>query len=154
MAQIETLMLANHAESVNGLLYVHGGGWSHHWRPPLAADNPPSQFAVAATFLLEPAEARTETAFTFAIVDASGNEVMRADGNLAANPGAPSGPQLRTSVALNAAMAFPVEGAYTLSAEISGAAGKSLLFWVHDQPPPDGTELSTEPPGAGTGGYL
>jgi len=29
---IEALMLANHVEAVNGLLYMSGGGWTDHYR--------------------------------------------------------------------------------------------------------------------------
>jgi hypothetical protein len=154
MAQIETLMLANHAESLNGLLYVHGGGWSHHWRPGPTDQAPPSQFAIAATFLLEPTEAQAEQTFALVVTDTAGNELMRADGNLGANPAAGSGPAQRTSVALNATMVFPTEGAYTLTAEIAGAPGRTLAFWVHDQP----DQGADSPPDTGydapTGGYL
>src|SRR5665213_3177253 len=36
--EIENMILANHVEAVNGLLYISGGGWTDHWRP--AATNP------------------------------------------------------------------------------------------------------------------
>ena len=34
-AQFELLCLANHVEAINGLLYMTGGGWTEHHRPPL-----------------------------------------------------------------------------------------------------------------------
>ena len=51
MAELEILMLANHAEAANGLLYVLGGGWTHHWRPPPPSEGPvqPSTIDIHAT---------------------------------------------------------------------------------------------------------
>lgn len=146
MARIENLMLANHAESVNGLLYVHGGGWTHHWRGADAGEHA-SQLAVAATVLLE---GEAEVPFVVIVRAAGGDEVLRADGMLHGSAGGP-GEQVRTGIALNASVIFPGEGAYELTAEIGGQAGPVVGFWVHDRVPDPGSP-DTEP--GGTAGYL
>ena len=162
MAEVETLMLANHAEALNGLLYVHGGGWSHHWRhaPPSGQPPMPSQFGIAATFLLDPPETGTRLPFVLRIVSEKGEEVMRADGALERGgtpPPAIAETQFRTAVALNASVAFPHEGVYTLAAEIAGNVGPDVAFWVHDQPPPGMTAPMPTETDSGTAsatGYL
>jgi len=162
MAEVETLMLANHAEALGGLLYVHGGGWSHHWRQALPSGQPPmpSQFGIAATFLLDPPETRTRLPFVLRIISEQGEEVMRAEGAL--ERGGTPAPALdetrfRTTVALNASVTFPHEGIYTLAAEIAGRIGPNVAFWVHDQPPPGITASTPTEPDQGTTrttGYL
>jgi hypothetical protein len=148
MARIETLMLANHAESVNGLLYVHGGGWSHHWRG--AEPTHPSQFAVAATVLLDAGEGPNGVPFTILVRSETGEEVLRAEGVLQ-GPAAQMGEGVRTGIAVNANVVFPHEGPYTLTAEIAGAQGPSVAFWVHDRASDAG---SPEPDPGQTAGYL
>lgn len=155
MARIETLMLANHAESINGLLYVHGGGWSHHWREPGTGARQ-SQFAVAATVLLAPGEGPEGVPFVLRILSSQGEEVLRADGMLQGPPTA-DGQEVRTGIAMNANVVFPHEGPYTLNAEIGGVTGPTVPFWVHDRPEDDGTAEgsgSSEPDYGGSAGYL
>ena len=155
MAQVETLMLANHAESLNGLLYIHGGGWSHHWRGQVAGsqDPAPSQFAIATTFLLDAGETGRPHAFVVRVASDRGEEVLRAEGSLdGGTPGSAEAP-FRTGVALNASVPFPHEGTYTLTAEIDGRGGAAVVFWVHDSAPgaaqpPSGADSGT------TSGYL
>lgn len=151
MAQIETLMLANHAESVNGLLYVHGGGWSHHWRGPDPGERA-SQLAVAATVLLGAGDGVEGVPFIVSIRSEKGEEVFRADGMLH-GPAGELGQSVRTGIALNASIVFPHEGAYTLTAEIAGSAGPNVAFWVHDRSSGE-SEATAQPDSGGTTGYL
>lgn len=154
MAEVENLMLANHAESVNGLLYLHGGGWSHHWRlvPPPNEPMPPSQFAVAVTFLVEPDEIEGQHPFVITVRAESGEDVVRAEGTIGPLPPAQGGGEIyRSSVALNASVPFPREGAYTLTAEIAGRMGPAVGFWVHDTMPPG--EAPSDGPSS-SAGYL
>jgi hypothetical protein len=84
MAEVETLMLANHAEATNGLLYVLGGAWTHHWRPPPAAGEQaqPSSISVAAVFLVQPDEVGRQHSFLFRIEPEEGEEILRLEGDL------------------------------------------------------------------------
>jgi hypothetical protein len=135
VAEIEGVMLANHAEAVNGLLYVSGGGWSHHWRGPHQAGQPvPSQIAFAATITAPAKEPSTDLSFTVRITAASGSEVMRATGTMTMGRG-DSVSVKRGAIAGNIGIAFPDQGRYELTVEIPGSR-RSVEFWVHDQPMP------------------
>jgi hypothetical protein len=160
--EIETLLLANHAEVVNGLLYVHGGGWSHHWRAVTAgAPTAPSQIAVAATFLLDPTERGGAQPFSIAIRDEAGEEVVRADGSFEVGRDEPrtrTPERRRLAFAANIGVAFPHEGRYTVTAEAMGNPPAVVEFWVHDGPPGAGSAPApggdAPAPPAGTGGYI
>src|SRR5438128_8666025 len=82
MAELEILMLANHAEAANGLLYVLGGGWTHHWRPPPPSEGPvqPSTIAIAAAFLIGRAESQDHP-FSLRIEGEGGEEILRMEGS-------------------------------------------------------------------------
>jgi hypothetical protein len=135
MAEVETVMLANHAEAVNGLLYVTGGGWSHHWRGPRQTDQPvPSQVAFAATITAPPTEPASDISFTVRITGGDGAEVMRADGTMSMGSGDATSIK-RAPLAGNFGIAFPGDGRYELTVEIPGSR-RSVEFWVHDQPMP------------------
>jgi hypothetical protein len=156
MPEVEMLMLANHAEVVNGLLYVHGGGWSHHWRGPAppGQPRPPSQIAIAATFLLDPAEAAPSQPFAIRIRDEAGVEILRADGSfeVAAAEPASGRERRRLAFAANVGVVFPHEGRYTVSAEAMGRPALTVELWVHDDGPAGGPAVP-EPPRT-TGGYI
>jgi hypothetical protein len=156
MPEVETLMLANHAEVVNGLLYVHGGGWSHHWRGGVAPGqpHPPSQMAIAATFLLDPSEAAPNQPFAIRIRDEAGVEILRADGSfeVEAAEQASRSERRRLAFAANVGVAFPHEGRYTVSAEAMGHPALTVELWVHDGGP-TGVPTVPEPPRT-TGGYI
>ena len=155
MAQVETLMLANHAEALNGLLYVHGGGWSHHWRAVNEGQPPPSQFAIAATFLIDPSELGRDFPVVFRIVSDEGEEILKAEGPLqAAGKMGPGETYSRAAIAVNANVVFPHEGAYTISTSIGETGGSGVVFWVHDQAPPGAHPADPDSDPGATGGYL
>jgi hypothetical protein len=156
MPEIETLMLANHAEVVNGLLYVHGGGWTHHWRGVAlqGQQRPPSQIAIAATFLLGPDEAAPSQPFAIRIRDETGVEILRADGSFEVGAAeASSRPEhRRLAFAANVGVVFPHEGRYTVSAEAMGSPALEVELWVHDAGP--GAPATQPKPPHTTGGYI
>lgn len=140
MAQVETLMLANHAEAVNGLLYIHGGGWTHHWRGAEIPDQarPPSAIAVAVTFVVPSKEAARPHPFVLAIRPPAEDEadVFRVEGSFAVTPGSGSAEEFhRNCLAVNLSVTFPTEGRYVLSCELPGQGRRESVFWVHDQQP-------------------
>jgi hypothetical protein len=159
MPEVEMLMLANHAEVLNGLLYVQGGGWSHHWRPMLAPGQPPppSQIAIAATFILDPTESATSQPFTIRVRDEGGEEILRADGNFEVGGERPRAPEhRRLAFGANVGIVFPHDGRYTVAAEAMGHPALTLEFWVHDAQPDEGRpggDPAPEPPRT-TGGYI
>src|SRR5436190_17975990 len=122
MAELEILMLANHAEATNGLLYVLGGGWTHHWRPPPPprdqGQGQPSAIAIAAAFLIDGAE-DAEHPFSLRIEDAAGSDVLRAEGSFrVGDPQAAAEFPTRNVFAVNASVVFVCTGAYRLVGEM------------------------------------
>jgi hypothetical protein len=156
VVEVETVMLANHAEALNGLLYVSGGGWSHHWRGPRPAGQPaPSQVAFAATITASAKESVAEIPFTVLINGAGPGEIMRATGTMSIGSGDAKS-QRRAALAGNFGIAFPDEGRYELTVEIPGSR-RTVEFWVHDQvmPAPPEAPASGTPPGPETTrGYI
>jgi len=156
VAEVESLMLANHAEALNGLLYIAGGGWSHHWRGPRPPGQPmPSQIAFAATITAPATEQVGEIAFTVRISGGEDSEVMRADGTMNIGPGDDRSIK-RAALAGNFGIAFPADGRYELSVEIPGSR-RSVEFWVHDQPMPEAGQPPESPTVSGpesTFGYI
>jgi hypothetical protein len=144
MAEVETVMLANHAEAVNGLLYVTGGGWSHHWRGPRQTGQPmPSQVAFAATITAPATEPAADIPFTVRITGGDGSEVMRADGTMSMGSGDATSIK-RAPLAGNFGIAFPTDGRYQLTVEIPGSR-RSVEFWVHDQAMPAPSQPAEQP---------
>jgi hypothetical protein len=159
VAEVETVMLANHAEAMNGLLYVSGGGWSHHWRGPRPGGQPaPSQVAFAATITASATETVGEIPFIVLINGAGAGEIMRATGTMTIGSGDAKS-QRRAALAGNFGIAFPGEGRYELTVEIPGSR-RTVEFWVHDQampatPGPPGAPATGTPPGPETTrGYI
>jgi hypothetical protein len=154
MAEVETLMLANHAEATNGLLYVLGGAWTHHWRllPVAGEQAQPSSFSVAAVFLVEPDEVGRRHSFLFRIVPEVGEEILRIEGTFAvAAPADPGTVPYRSAFAAHANLVFGSSGAHRLVAEVDSSSRRVVDFWVHDRDPEgQGSEGDTPP----VGGYL
>ena len=153
MAHVETLMLANHAEAINGLLYIQGGAWTHHWRPRPMGENqaPPSQIAIAATFLIEAREVSREHSLSLSIASEDGAELFKAEGNVQVNPATGTeAPTYRTAIAANVLIGFPNTGRYGLSGAIDSQAPSVVDFWVGDAP----AEGQPSSEGVPTGGYI
>jgi len=154
MAELEILMLANHAEAANGLLYVLGGGWTHHWRPPPPpqGQGQPSAIAIAAAFLIDGVE-DAEHPFSLRIEDEAGTEVLRMAGSFrVGDPQAAAEFPTRNVFAANANVVFAGAGLYRLVGEVDHGTPRIVPFWVHD-----GMPQRSEPPAAGDAapsGYL
>ena len=134
--EIETLLLANHAEAHNGLLYAQGAGWVHHWRGPQQDGQPPriSHFGVAATLLVPWGDTNRQLPLWIEIVPEDGGEpIVRIDGSYEVGrpPGTPPGSDQRSVLAVNFDLQFPSAGGYRLSAG-TGNSQRTISFFVHD----------------------
>ncbi len=69
MQQKVTMLLADHAEAVNGKLYINGGAWT--WVGPT-----PQPFAIALVFEVPWDQANEKQHFTLELVDADGAPLM------------------------------------------------------------------------------
>ena len=133
---IEALILANHVEGINGLLYISGGGWTDHHRHIQNSVVPPSHFGVGVSIRV-PWHATNED---HTIVVEVQNEdstltIARAEGTI--NVGRPAqltrGDIQHAVIAMNVDTIFPQPGGYRVIATLDG--DKSSATWpfrVHD----------------------
>lgn len=134
--RIDTLMLANHAEAINGLLYVSGGGWTDHHRR-IQGDTPPtSHFGIALSLRVPWHETNQRHIFVVEVQnDDATVTVMRAEGefNVGRPAQLPPGTTQHAVLAITVDATFPAPGGYRVVATID--EGKSTATWpfrVHD----------------------
>ncbi len=140
--RIENLMLANHVEAVNGMLYISGGGWTDHWRHPTAPNGQPmvSQIGVAVTVLVPWTASGNPYRLQVSVEDSVGAQIASVGAQLNASrpAGLPTGADLRTVLALTLNVVFPKAGEYRVAATLADQPPRVVDFRVHDvvAPPP------------------
>jgi hypothetical protein len=135
---VDSLVLANHVEVVNGLLYVSGGGWTDHRRPLPPGGAPlPSHLGIGVCVFVPWNETNRPHVLTVLIEDEDGNPLVKIEGHI--NVGRP--PQLPQGAAQPVMLGFPLDvpfphaGGYRVVASIDGdEAAKRWPFRVHDVP--------------------
>ncbi len=139
MATIEYLLLANHAEVQNGLLYISGGGWANLFRGPLDPDSPPptNHFGIGASVLIPWDETNQHHHVVIRIEQENTLPLLRIEGEIEVGrpPGLLPGTDQRVAVGFGVDIQFPEEGSYRAVAEI-GEDSRSVGFRVLDQPKP------------------
>lgn len=149
MARIEFVTLANHAEAVNGLLYLSGAGWSENWRITNPDGSVPStRLGIGISILVPWGEANRRIDMTVRVESEDGGEpVMKMDAQLEVGrpPGLTPGVDLRSVIAVNGDVVLQKAGGYRIVAQLGEAADegpeatgqiRSVSFRVHDQRPP------------------
>lgn len=134
MAEIEMLMLANHAEAVNGLLYVSGAGWNTVTRNYLADQGPqPHHFGIALSVLVGWNETHHPHTVHVAIEHEDGPELWSLAGELEVHrpPEHPPGTDLRAVLAIMVTFGFPGPGGYRVVARTTDAQ-RTTSFRVVD----------------------
>ena len=137
--RIENLMIANHAEVVNGLLYISGGCWTRHHRakPKEGESAPRSTFGIAMTVIVPWTEANRPHAVTVTIEseDDPQHPVVNVKGELTVGrpPDAKPGSEQRAAFAVNTNVQFPKPGGYSLKAVLSNGDVRSVSFEVIDR---------------------
>ncbi len=135
--QIDALIIANHAEAVNGLLYLSGGGWTDMHRRIQNGVVPPSHFGVGISVRVPWHETNENHTLVIEVQNDDATVlVARAEGHI--NVGRP--PQLvkgatqHAIVAISIDTVFPEPGGYRVIATLDD--GKSTASWpfqVHDE---------------------
>lgn len=138
MAEIELLTLANHAEAVNGLLYLSGAGWDVVTRNYPAGGQPqPHHFGIAVSIVVPWHETNQVHALRLRIEDEDGGSLWAVDGNLEVGrpTGKPPGSDVRAVLALGVNVNFARPGGYRVVAELADQQ-RYYSFVVVDQTSP------------------
>lgn len=138
MPELELLTVANHAEAINGLLYLSGAGWTDLRRPmPPQGPAPINHLGIGIAVLVAWIETNQPYRVTVRIEDSDGGELMNlhADFEMGRPPGLAPGSDLRAVIAVNGELQFPAAGIYRVVATV-GQQQRSVTFRVHDVPVP------------------
>ncbi len=134
---IEFLILANHVESVNGLLYISGGGWTEHYRRVKPGAPPPvSHFGIGVSVLVPWHETNEPHQLTLQIENEDATRIVaKVDAalNVGRPPTLPPGTPQHAVIGLSVETMFPAPGGYRVLAQLDG--GKDVRRWpfrVHD----------------------
>lgn len=134
MPTLEYLTLANHAEAVNGLLYLSGAGWTDHSRPTPTEDlQVSSHFGIGVSVLVPWTETNAPHPLTVRVETEDGDTILDATGNIEVpRPlGIPPGSDQRAVLAVNVDIHFESAGGYRVVAEMAEQR-KIVSFRVHD----------------------
>ncbi len=126
---IEFLLLADHAEAINGKLYLMGGAWD---RLVLTDFSQPQRLSLALGILVPWNSADEQFHLTLAIENEDGQVLQTFDANVV--QGRPStavpGQSFRALLALNGGMVIPSPGTYRVVARLSNGHQKTTTFHV------------------------
>jgi hypothetical protein len=134
MPQLEYAVIANHAEAINGLLYLQGAGWTDTQQPIGPGGQPGIvHFGLAVSILVGWNETNRRFPLKLAVVHEDGAElaVVHAQVEAGRPPGLPAGSDIRSVIAVNAEVQFPRPGTYEFRAELDGKA-RSTTFRVRN----------------------
>jgi hypothetical protein len=138
MAEVEMLMVANHVEARDGLLFMSGGGWADLWRGNFTPGAPPvNHFGIALSIRIPWTETDRPHHWVMTLAHEDGDEVFRGEGEVGAGrpQGVPEGSDQSAVLAVNIDMQFPHAGGYRLTTELAGEEW-GTSFRVHDEPTP------------------
>ena len=129
--EIDFLILADHAEAINGKLYLMGGGWDRRVMPP----GQPLTFAFAAGLLVPWTLTNREHKFTIGIETADGtslggNGVVTGGFNVGRPVKSVEGQRFRALIAGQIQGPAPDIGTYALTLSVGPGISKRTTFHV------------------------
>lgn len=145
---IANLILANHAEAINGLLYISGGGWSDHHRA-IAPDGPPpvSHMGLGLSIAVPWNETNRDHTLHIQLEDDDATTIMmQADMrfNVGRPPQLPPGAEQHAVVAIPLDIIFPHQGGYRFVLTLDGEGDvRAWTFRVHDNVKPPTVRAAT-----------
>jgi hypothetical protein len=140
MPKIEYLAVADHAEAINGKLYLHGAGWTDVTQPIGPGGQPGIvHLGLAASILVGWTETNRRFPFDLVVVHEDGDELAKISAQVEAGrpAGIPEGSDLRNVIAVNAEIQFPKAGTYELRATLESQV-RSVTFRVRRPVNPGG----------------
>lgn len=134
--RIDVLIIANHAEAVNGLLYLSGAGWTDVHRRIVNGVAPANHFGIGISIRVPWHETNEVHKFTLDVQNEDATvTLVHAEGNVTVGrpPQLPRGAVQHAVLAVDVDTIFPAPGGYRIIANIDD--GKSTATWpfrVHD----------------------
>ena len=132
---IDFVMLANHAEALNGLLYMLGGGWTDHRRIVIPGQPPPaSAFSIALSISTPWNDTNRPINLKVAVETDDGSELFKMETTVTAgrSPQLAPGSAQHAPLAINAVVPFPKPGGYRVVVRLDGRDSRTWPFRVHD----------------------
>jgi hypothetical protein len=136
MPEIEFVINADHAEAINGKLYLQGAGWTDIQLPAAANDQPGIvHMGIAVSVLIGWNDTNRRFPLTLTLAHEDGEELTQVQAQIEAGrpPGIPHGADFRSVLAIGAEIQFPRTGTYRLRAELDGQH-RDVAFRVHGAP--------------------
>lgn len=129
--EIDFLILADHAEAINGKLYLMGGGWDRRFMPP----GQPLTFGFAAGLLVPWTLTNREHKFTIGIETADGtplggNEAVTGGFNVGRPVKSIEGQTFRALIAGQIQGPAPEVGTYALTLSVGSDISKRTVFHI------------------------
>lgn len=140
MLEVESLLLANHAEAHNGLLYMMGAGFTDV-NQVIQDDQPgapPFHFGIGLTILVPWTETnRRHHVLLYMEAEDGGEPLLRLEADMETGrpPGFTEGSDQRVVMAMAGEVTFPSPGGYRVAAELGSAPAKYASFRVHHHRP-------------------
>lgn len=137
MAEIEYAILANHAETHGGLVYLQGGGWTDaNVVFPPEGPSSPLHFGIAVSVLVPWTETNRMHRLQIRIEHEDGGPpIIQAEGELEVGrpPDAQQGADQRAVLTINTITQFPKPGGYRLVAKVNNSKLRTVSFRVRNQ---------------------
>src|SRR5262245_18152609 len=139
MVRVDFLLVANHVEVINGLLYVSGGGWTEHSRV-LTPNGPAlSHLGIGGSVRVPCTATKQPHSLTLIIEDEAATPVVNMDGqiNVGRPPQLPAGSEQPVQLGCPLNVVCPHAGTYRIVAAVDEDGDtKRWTFRVHDLPMP------------------
>jgi hypothetical protein len=133
--RIDVLIPANHAEAINGLLYLSGGGWTDVHRQIRGGNVPTNHFGIGLSIRIPWHETNEKHRFTLDVQNEDASQVVvhaAGDMNVGRPPQLSPGSVQHAIFAINVDIVFPQPGGYRIIAIVDGKDTATWPFRVHD----------------------
>lgn len=133
--QIDALIVANHVEAINGLLYLSGGGWTDLHRRIQDGSVPTSHFGIGMAVRVPWHETNKKHRYVVEVqADDTRQAIVHAEGDISVGqpPQLARGSVQHAIVAISIDMTFPNAASYRIVATIGGKGETIWAFRVHD----------------------